>query len=256
MNGVSIIIPVKGNFNLKPLLSSIHYDDYEAIIVGTDSGYTDSIRDKIRFVRSDENRSEARNIGSKLAKYENLLFLDADMDLSDNFLANAIIDAGKFDALIFPEVTLGSGIIARGRRFERTGLYRSLYFEAPRMIRKDIFNLIGGYDKDMNAFEDLDLTSRLLRGNFSVGWSDNVIFHHEEHLGIIDYLKKRVHYTHANKGIFLNENQDFSRQMVKIENRYGCFLNSVRIYRMRSIYYLPFYFVVTLINVLTYVVVK
>jgi hypothetical protein len=256
MKGVSIIVPVNGNFNLKPLLDSIYYDDYEVIIIGTDSGYIDSISDKVRFVRSAENRSEARNSGSKLSKYENLLFLDADMDLSDHFLVNAIIDAGKFDALIFPEITLGSGIIARGRRFERSGLYRSLYFEAPRMIRKDVFNLIGGYNKDMNAFEDLDLMSRLLRGNFGIGWSENIIFHHEEDVSVIDYVKKRVYYTHANKEIFLNENQEFSRQLVKIGNRYGCFLNSVRIYRMRSIYYLPFYLVVTLINVLIYVVIK
>lgn len=256
MNGVSIIIPIKGNVNLKPLLVSIKYLRYEVIIVGDNAGDIDLNKPCINFIKSNENRSEARNIGAKHAKFEILLFLDGDMELSDRFIDGAFNYISEFDALIFPEITLGNTIISIGRRFERIGLYKSLCFEAPRMIRKSVFSNINGYNKDLNAFEDLDLTRKLLNNNFKIGWSDNIIFHHEEDVNFRDYVKKRIYYTKTNKIIFLNEDNNFFRQITKFKCRYNSFLNSIRYYRLKSIYYLAFYFMVTSINVFTFTVFK
>ena len=75
------------------------------------------------------------------------------MELSGNLIKESIKEMSSLDALIFPEITIGNSIVAKGRRFERLGLYRSLYFEAPRMIRKDVFFEVGGYNPRLNAFE-------------------------------------------------------------------------------------------------------
>lgn len=256
MKGVSIIVPVWGNINLKPLLKSIKDVKYELIIVGNISDDIDSSGPYINYIRTNENRSEARNIGASFANYETLLFLDSDMELSDNFFDKSLNDISEHDALNFPELTLGNNIIAMGRRYERVGLYRSIYFEAPRMIKKPAFNKINGYNKRLNAFEDLDLTRKLINNDFSIGWSDSIIYHHEENIKFIDYLKKRISYTRDNKIIFSNEDTDFVHHIRKIRYRYNSFLNSARYYGMKSIYYIPAYLIVTLINVFTFVVIK
>ncbi|MGP6208043.1 glycosyltransferase family 2 protein [Cuniculiplasma sp. SKW3] len=256
MVGVSIIVPVKGNANLKTLLNSIKYCKYEVIIVGDTSSNIDLNNPYINFIETKEKRSEARNIGAKHAKFDILFFLDSDMELSDNFMDAALIKISEYDALIFPEISLGKTIIAMGRRFERIGLYKSLYFEAPRMIKKSVFNNINGYNKHLNAFEDLDLTRKLLNNNFKIGWSGNIILHHEENVNFIDYIKKRIYYTKINKGIFLDEDNDFFYNMTEFKYRYNSFLNSIRYYKIKSIYYLPFYLMVTLINGFTFMAFK
>ena len=152
MTGVSIIVPVKGDFNLKALLDSIGYSEYQIIIVGDSLGNAYINLPCITFIKSRVNRSEARNIGAKYSKYEILLFLDSDMELSNDFLDGDLNQILDFDALIFPEITLGNTIIAVGRRFERIGLYKSLYFEAPRMIKKSVFNNFLVKSRSSNAF--------------------------------------------------------------------------------------------------------
>lgn len=256
MDGVSVIIPIKGSLNLTPLLASINQDICEIIIIGNCIENTNATGINIKFINTDENRSVARNLGAKQAKYQYLLFLDADMELSGNLINESLKEMGFLDALIFPEISLGNTIVAKGRRFERLGLYRSLYFEAPRMIRKNIFFRVGGYDPNLNAFEDLDLTRKIVRGNFKIGWSKCFIYHHEEDINLLRYLKKRIKYSIRNKTTFTNIDKDYSKQLVKIKNRYNSFLNSIRIYKRRSVYYLPFYLVVTLINVFTYLLIK
>ncbi len=252
MEGISIIIPVKGKLNLNKLINSIDYNLYEIIIVGDNSIQLNSIK----FIKSDAKRSEARNIGANNAKYNFLLFLDADMELSTNFIKNILLDINGYDALIFPEITTGKSIIAKGRRFERSGLYKSLYYEAPRMVKKNIFLALKGYDKNLNAFEDLDFTRKLIKNNFKIGWSDNIIIHHEEDVNFFNYIKKRIMYTKDNKMIFSKKDEKFFKNITKFGNRYNTFLNSIRIYKYKSIYYIPSYFVVTLINILTFTVIK
>ncbi len=256
MEGVSIIIPIAGETNLEKLLNSINYDLYELIIVGNNIDKSILTRYRINFIKTGVNRSEARNIGAINARNEYLLFLDSDMELTNNFIESAINNIKNFDALIFPEITVGNSIIAKGRRFERAGLYKTLYYEAPRMIKKDVFINLGGYNEELNAFEDLDLTRKLLNDNFKMGWSDNIIIHHEEDVNLFNYIRKRINYTKNNKKIFLNNDAIFFKQVIKLKNRYNAFINSIRIYKLKSIYYLPSYLMVTLINVFTFMIIK
>jgi len=256
MDGISIIIPVKGALNLKTLINSIDYDLCEIIIVGNDESNIKLYSEKVKFIKSDAKRSAARNMGVNNAKYNFLLFLDADMELTKNFIKNALFDINGYDALIFPEMTTGKSIIAKGRKFERSGLYKSLYYEAPRMVKKNVFLYNKGYDVKLDAFEDLDFTRKLLQNNFKIGWSDNFIIHHEEDINFFNYIKKRMVYTKGNKIIFSKKDQKFFKNLTKFGNRYNAFINSIRIYKFKSIYYIPFYFVVTLINVLIFTVIK
>ncbi len=256
MEGISIIIPLGGETNLEKLLNSINYDLYELLIIGNNIDKSLLTRYRINFIKTNVKRSEARNIGSINARNKYLLFLDSDMELTSNFIESALNKIKNFDALIFPEITVGKSIIAKGRRFERAGLYKTLYYEAPRMIKKDVFVDLGGYSQELNAFEDLDLTRKLLNNNFKIGWCDNIIIHHEEDVNLLNYIRKRINYTKTNKNIFSNNDMDFFNQVIKLKNRYNAFINSIRIYKLQSLYYIPSYLVVTLINVFTFMIIK
>ena len=72
------------------------------------------------------------------------------------------------DALIIPEKSFGEGYWAACKAFERQFYIGDDAVEAPRVVRKSVFESIGGYDEALTGFEDWDFTRRL-RAIASVG---------------------------------------------------------------------------------------
>ncbi|MGC8621632.1 MAG: glycosyltransferase [Caldisphaera sp.] len=257
METVSIIIPLKGKMETKNLENLLHQEVYDPeIIIVSSSGEMTSFDKRIKFVVSNARRSEAKNIGAMISKGSILLFLDSDMEVDNDFIKKGLNDLNGNDALIFPEITLGKGLISSGRRFERIGLYKSIYYEAPRMIKKEIFINIGGYPVENEAFEDLEVTSKLLLNGYKIGWSDNIIYHHEEEVNIIEYIKKRKFYMRNNKSLMKEKNPQFYEEMTNVKLRLKCFINSIKYYRLKSMVYLPGYLLVNFIDFFIFMVMR
>ena len=70
-------------------------------------------------------------MGAIHANYENLLFLDSDMEVSVEVLQSCS-NFHEYDAMIFKEITIGNNIIAKIRKYERIGFFGTIYPEAPR----------------------------------------------------------------------------------------------------------------------------
>lgn len=202
---VSIVITTKNEEkNIENCLKSIQKQTYlgsriEIIVI--DNNSTDRTKEIARkytdkvFNKGPE-RSAQRNFGAKQAKGEYYLYLDADMTLSENVVKEATEKLEKNNnliALYIPEIVMGGSFWPKVRCFERS-FYNATAIDAVRIIRLKDFIAVNGFDEDMIAAEDWDLTKRLKKlGNFDI---INVpIYHNETDFNLLSYFKKKAYYS-------------------------------------------------------------
>ncbi len=186
---VSIIIPAwNEEKNIGRLLQSIQgqsYKNIETIVV--DDGSTDKtaqIAKKLGarvFKRARHERSVERNFGATKAKGEYLIFLDGDMELTNDVIKDCVETAMKseYKLLVIPERTVGNNFIARVRNFEREMYMGDFSIEVARLFDTKVFKEFNGYDPKLTGPEDYDLPYRISK-KYEIGRSHEYILHHEE----------------------------------------------------------------------------
>lgn len=211
---VSVIIP---NYNyaeyLRDAIESVRSQTYPAIeIIVVDDGSTDGSRDVLgkfgdsitTVFQQNKGVSAARNNGAALAKGEYFAFLDADdlwlpekVELQvAKFNENAgyglvhvgLIEIDGNEDEIRRRVDGGEGEVWREMlEFSRQGI---LGGGSGVMIRRDVFDEVGGFDERLSTSADWDLYYRISR-RYAVGFVAAPL------------LKYRVHNSnmHANIGV-------------------------------------------------------
>jgi glycosyltransferase involved in cell wall biosynthesis len=174
----SIIIPAKNEqehiSQCISAISRLNYpkDEFEIIVV--DNGSTDETVSILRkeglnvYEKPDITLGELRNFGAAVARGEFLAFLDADCIVDPDWLSNAR------NALRDPTAgCTGSTPLApingpwvervwssfRTRRSEKS--YTSWINSSNFIVRKSLFNKIGGFDPGLKTCEDVDICMRL-----------------------------------------------------------------------------------------------
>ncbi|MBQ7251559.1 MAG: glycosyltransferase [Kiritimatiellae bacterium] len=170
-------------------------------VILVDNHSTDRTRELARG-RMDEllvlgpERSAQRNAGIRAAGTPFVVYLDADMRLSPNVLAECLASLeghpGRV-ALYIPETVVGTGYWIRVRNFERS-FYDATPIDAVRFIRRDAFLAVGGFDESIYAGEDWELDIRLAaKGSFGIVRSP--LYHDEGAFSFRRYLKKKAYYS-------------------------------------------------------------
>lgn len=205
---VSVIVTTKNEAgNIKRFFESIisqTYKNIELIVVDNNSSDKTVLISK-KYTQKVFNygpeRSAQRNYGAKKSKGKYVLFLDADMELSDKVVENCVRTAQKLDLkiLTIPEATVGVGLMPSIRKFEREMYLGDINYEVPRFFDKDIFLEYKGYDEKLTGPEDYDLPFRM-RNKYKSGRIKGFIYHHEEGLTILRLLRKKYYY--ARNGAF------------------------------------------------------
>ena len=170
---VSIIIPTKNEQeNIERLLKSVKnqsYKDFEIIVV--DNSSLDQTKKIARiFTKKVYNfgpeRSSQRNYGLKLSKGKYILFVDADMELKKNLLAacyRKLSKNPKLSGIFLEEISKGHSFFARVKTLEKKIASKSPSLAAARFFRKKDLEKIGGYDQNLIAGEDWDLSQRMTK---------------------------------------------------------------------------------------------
>ncbi len=226
---VSIVIPAYNNFNYtKQCVYSIFKNhpllNFEIIII--DNGSTDETKEyfagfsglnNFRFISNDENLgfAKASNMGAKLSKSQNILFLNNDTvvskgaidELYHSIRADDSAESLKIGAagplLLYPDKKIQeAGIVFSDNlvpynaysRSDISGCRQSdiknaIYIRsynaltaACLMLKKEIFEAAGGFDEGyINGFEDVDLCLKLRETGYKLIFNPkSIIFHFEE----------------------------------------------------------------------------
>jgi len=235
---VSIIIPTKNSESTieecaKSLITQT-YKDIEIIVV--DNNSMDNTKEiakkftKLVFNMGPE-RSAQRNFGALKSKGKYLLFIDSDMELSQNVVADCVSLSKKnkkLGGVIIPEESFGVGFWAECKMLERSFYIGVDWLEAARFFPKKIFNQLKGYDENQTGTEDYDLPQRIKQkfGENSILRINNYIYHNEGKLAIGYTLKKKYYYTksignYAKK----KSNTKYFNKQANILERYKLFLS-------------------------------
>lgn len=150
---------------------TIPREEFELIVV--DNGSTDdSVRisselaDKV-YIKPDLKVGALRNFGAKMARGDTLVFIDADCTLPSNWLERL----SQQPLVSNKRLVLGGGCELPP---DATWIEKNWLLEGPNgnalpkdllgcsiLIRKDLFNEVGGFNETMSSGEDSELSSRL-----------------------------------------------------------------------------------------------
>ena len=144
-------------------------------------------------------RSAQRNRGAREAAGRFIAFLDADMRMPAETLAEIhdrlLAADDTVDAWYVPETRVGTGWWIRVRNFERS-FYDGTCIDALRIFRRDAFFAAGGYDESITGFEDWDLDRTFLAQGRPTALLTHALLHDEGAFSLRRHLRKKVHYSH------------------------------------------------------------
>jgi glycosyltransferase involved in cell wall biosynthesis len=140
-------------------------------------------------------RSAQRNYGVMQAKGIYVLYLDADMILSDTVVSDCfeMCESESLAGMYIPEIIVGNGFWIAVRNFERS-FYNGTCIDGVRFIRRELFLELGGFDLSLTGPEDWDLDRRVNdAGRTAVARSP--LHHNEGDFEFRRYLAKKSYYA-------------------------------------------------------------
>lgn len=240
-NLVSVIIPTRDSSRtLGICLESLRRQrdlDVEIVIVDQESqdgtrsvahSYDATVVDVKRTVTYSPP-SRSRNVGFSKSRGNYILHLDSDMELSSpDLLSVCIRTCQKADAVIIPEVDVGTGFWARCKSMERQCSFGRPWLESPRFFRRETFEKISGYDQSITSGEDWDLTDRLLKGGAIVARVPTRIRHHLGTLSMRRQFMKKFSYG---KTMLLYATRSNGQMSRRFSSYMGAYAGNVKILR-------------------------
>jgi glycosyltransferase involved in cell wall biosynthesis len=201
---VTVVVPTRNaERTLATCLASIRAQTYLNVeLVVVDNSSTDATLAIAKdyadhAVTWGPERSAQRNHGWRIGSGDYLVFIDADMVLSRNIVAEAVEafngDAG-LGALVIPELSFGEGFLARCRALEKRLYLGASQVEAARVFPRRVLEQVGGYDENMSAFEDWELPDRVRAAGFRLGRIDSVVMHDEGRISLRNAFAKKRYY--------------------------------------------------------------
>ncbi len=200
---VSVVITTKNEeMHIENCLRSVRGQSYpqekiEIIVVDNNSDdrtaeVSKSFTDKV--YNYGPERSAQRNFGISKSSGDYILYLDADMSLSKNVIAECVEKCSEDGdiALFIPEKITGKGFWVRVRDFERS-FYNGTVVDCVRFVSREAVLIIGGFDEHLTGPEDWDFDRRI-RGVGKTGIISSEIYHNEAGFNLKEYLYKKAYY--------------------------------------------------------------
>jgi len=104
----------------------------------------------------------ARNYGVKFANGEYLFHMDSDMKLSPHVVEDCVEALKKGPcAAVVPQVYGGEGFFGKCRALEFSCLIDDSMIRSSRFMKRIAFENVGGYDENLEAGEDWDITQKI-----------------------------------------------------------------------------------------------
>ncbi|HPO11360.1 MAG TPA: glycosyltransferase [bacterium] len=226
---ISVIIPTRNSSRtIEKCLQSIKDQSYENIeLIVVDNNSTDNTKDIAnRFTDKVFNfgpeRSYQRNFGVDKASGEYVLVHDSDIYFNRDSIKECveIFEKENCDAIILPEKSIGVGFWAKVKSFERSFYVGNDYIEAARFFKKDVYKKIGGYDEEMYAGEDWDLTIRLRESGYKISRAKIFVEHDEGVVNLFGSAKKKKYYAENLFNVYAKKHPDYFKIQMNFFSRF------------------------------------
>lgn len=242
---ISIIIPTyNSQKHIKACLESIKNQDYksfEVIVVDQSSmddtikiakqyGCRTTIRPKPQFYSPP---SISRNVGAKEAKGEILYHVDSDMVLEKGLLSEiAKLIEEKYDALIVHEIDITKGFWSKCKAFERRCYWGNDKIESARVVKRSVFEQVGGYDENVSSGEDFNIHKKY-KTIGKIGFCKAAVRHNLGELGFLKTVKKKYNYGKT-ATIYSSENKESG--LIVLKDELWCFIRNYKMFLSSPIY--------------------
>jgi glycosyltransferase involved in cell wall biosynthesis len=200
---VSVVVPTRNSGRtLGACLLSIRRQTYREIqLIVVDNHSCDDTREIAerfadKLVVEGPERSAQRNRGALESTGEYLVFVDSDMELEPEVVADSVglILQSSARAIVIPENSIGEGFWARCRALERSCYTGDDLIEAARFFPRSVFAASGGFDETLHAGEDWDLSVRVAAGR-TLPRSAARILHNEGRIRLHELFRKKRYYA-------------------------------------------------------------
>jgi glycosyltransferase involved in cell wall biosynthesis len=203
---LTIIIPTKNEEkNINRLLVSIFNNenfnkDIVEVVVIDNPGTTDRTREIVnefecKLAIIGPERSSQRNYGAEIASGEYIYFVDADMEFTKGLLLEIIQNLNQNKILVVKERVPGNSLYCKSLNIEKQLYDYNTKLSAARVFHKKSFLDLGGFNTEMISGEDWELDKRFVSNGFETCYLESHILHHEEDIGIVKSIKKKIYYA-------------------------------------------------------------
>jgi len=129
------------------------------------------------------------------SKGEIIFFPDADMYCSIHLLNEIKKKMNFTKSMYIQEKIVAKGLYKKFRNFERY-FYNKTVIDAPRVLKREVFIGIGGFDTNIDfGADDWDISKKVKHKNIKSILSKNFVYHNEINLNFIKVLKKKINYS-------------------------------------------------------------
>lgn len=257
---ISVIIPLynKETSIHKTIQSVLNqtFIDFELLVIN--DGSSDNSVDVVNSIVDNRIRviskvnggvSSARNFGVDNSKGEYIFFLDADDLISPNclFEFNSLVEKYKSESVFVCNFKIvqpdkNDIIISKGKHEKvlkdplKQQWYRKVYPRTGSMlIHKSCFDKIGLFQPQINIFEDLDFTIRLMK-QFNVVYTPLILMSYE-----VEYLQqsKKIQALSNEFAYYIDlSTNDFYERLILSQNLYCAYMKRKRLGDIESTNYL------------------
>ncbi len=159
-----------------------------------------------KFYSHGLERSAQRNFGAKKSSGDYLLFIDADMELTPRVVekiipllrgvaeGRGVLSKSPPTIVSIPEIGAGKNYWGRVLALDKNCYLNELDLHAARAFPKKLFKQLHGYDENLYAAEDWDLTLRSQAIDAALKLIQSCVIHHEATASLSSLLAKDRYY--------------------------------------------------------------
>lgn len=201
---VSVVIPTyNSEKTLAKCLESIKNQTYENVeIIVVDNYSKDKTREiaesyGYKFLLKGPERSSQVNFGVEKAKGKYIYRVDSDFILDSVIVEEAVkkCEKGGCDAIAVHNTSdPTTSFWSKVRKFERDCYRDDELNIAARFFKKNVFNIVQGFNKSLVAGEDYDFHNKLLKRGFKIGKINAQEVHIGEPKNLWEIIRKHYYY--------------------------------------------------------------